>query len=32
MNYPAASCEVSIKDTYSSLERSKLRGTDPKRD
>ena len=32
MNYPAASCEVSLKDTETTLERSKLRGTDPKRD
>jgi glycosyltransferase involved in cell wall biosynthesis len=32
MNYPAASCGVSIKDTNPSLERSKLRGTNPKKD
>ncbi len=32
MNDPAAGCGVSIKDTHSSLERSKLPGTDPKRD
>jgi len=32
MNYPAASCGVSIKDSNPSLERSKLRGTNPKRE
>jgi hypothetical protein len=32
MNHPAASCGVSLKDTETALERSKLRGTDPKRD
>ncbi|MGE5842858.1 MAG: hypothetical protein ACM335_11300 [Deltaproteobacteria bacterium] len=32
MNNPAASCGVSLKDTEITLERSKLRGTDRKRD
>jgi len=32
MNNPAASCGVSLKDTETALGRSKLRGTDSKRD